>query len=424
MHRLLKNIDTFAKNIILVFLGTSLVSIFNLLYQLLLAHRMSSVDFAAFNSLLSIFMLISAPLITLQMAAAKYIAEFNAQNQVKKIQALLSDLTSKVLPFALLTLLVFFLASFYITDKLKISSLSAGYILAVILALSWITPILSGALQGLELFKWLISASVISGALKLVLAFVFIGWGFNVAGALGAFLFAGIIGIIISIFPLKNFFAPKGAGEGIDFKEFFYYLFPVAISSFCFVSLVNFDMVLVKYFFSPPEAGFYSLAQMLGKIFLFLPGAISIVMFPKAAGLNVRNMDTRSTLTRSLFYASGLCIAANIVYNLFPFFILKVLTGKIFAEAVTLGRLFGISMSFFTLLYILIAYFLSIKDLRFMKYLALFTLLQFLAIVLFHRSPVQVQLILCINSISVFSIHLILAFKKGLSPKGTVPNLI
>ena len=190
MLKLIRNIDTFSKNIALVFLGASLVNIFNLLYQLLLAHRMSSVDFAAFNSLLSIFMLISTPLATLQTAVVKYVAEFKAQNQAAKIHTLLSYLARKVFWLILITFFIFYFLSSYLTDKLKIPSLSAGYILALLLALSWITPVLTGALQGLELFKWLVSSSVISGALKLILAFLFISLGFNIAGALGAFLVA------------------------------------------------------------------------------------------------------------------------------------------------------------------------------------------------------------------------------------------
>ncbi len=412
MFKHIKNIDAFGKNIILVFLGTSLVNIFNLLYQLLIAHRMSGVDFAGFNSLLAIFMLISSPLTTLQTAVAKYTAEFNAQNQIKKIRALLSELIRKTLLLAIITFIGFCLLSFYIMDKLKISSVCAGYILAVLLALSWITPIFSGALQGLELFKWLMSLCVIGTALKLVFAFIFINLGFNITGALSAFLLAGLIGIIISFLPLKNLLSFKKIEDGINFKEFFSYLVPVAASFFCFTALVNLDMVLVKYLFSPIEAGFYSLSQMLGKIFLFLPGAISIVMFPKAAGLKAKNMNTDSTLKRSLLYACSLCIIANLVYNLFPNFVLKILTGKAFAESVVLGRLFGISMSFFTLLLILLTYFLSIKDMRFMKYLILSALLQPLAIILFHKTLIHVQLILCINSILIFFINLALVYKK------------
>ncbi|MDD4895039.1 MAG: oligosaccharide flippase family protein, partial [Candidatus Omnitrophica bacterium] len=379
---------------------------------LLLAHNLSSIDFAGFSSLLAIFTLISSPLTTLQTAIAKYTAEFNAHNQAQKIQALLASLIRKTLFLGGITFIIFYFLSPYIINILKISSVSSGYILALLIAFCWITPILTGSLQGLELFKWLVSQSLISGAAKLIFAFIFIKLGFNIAGALGAFLVSGLIGIIIAIPPLKNLLSFKPIKDGIKLKEFFLFLGPVAASSFCFIALVSVDMILVKYFFKPIDAGFYSLAQILGKIFLFLPGAIAVVMFPKTAGLKARNMNTGSTLNRSLLYAFILCIIVNLGYNIFPSLTLRILTGKVFDESIMLGRLFGISMSFFALLFILINYFLSIKDLRFIKYMILSVLLESFAIILLHRTLIDVQLILCINSVLLFLACSFLAYKK------------
>jgi len=408
----LKSLDTFSKNIIIVFAGTSLLNFFNLLYQLLIAHKLSPSDFAEFNALLSLFTIISSSLGTIQLAVAKYSAEFNARGQVAKVKFLLSDLFKKTSVLAILTFLVFWLSSGFITKVLKIPSLNSGYILACLLALCWPTPVLAGAVQGLELFGWLTLASVISGALKLVLAFIAILSGYAISGALGALLASSLIFIAIFYLPLRKFISLSVQKEEIDYKQVVNYLFPVAISTFCYMSLVSMDMILVKYFFKPQDSGIYSLAQMVGKIFLFLPVAISIVMFPRSSGQNAKNLDTFSILKRSLYYASILCIIASLIYNIFPGFIMKVLTGKIFSESVMLGRLFSVSMIFFALLFVLITYFLSIKDLRFIKYLVLFTILEFLAIVLFHSNLIQIQLILSINAISLFIIHLGLAYRK------------
>ena len=151
---------------------------------------------------------------------------------------------------------------------------------------------------------------------------------------------------------------------------------------------------------------------MVGKIFLFLPAAISVVMFPRISGLHAKNEDTHSALKRSLLYASGLCIIALIIYNTFPAFILKLLTGKAFSESILLGRLFSISMSFFALFYVLITYFLSKGDLRFIKYLVISTVLEFLAIIFLHNSLAQVQIIICLNAIFIFFIGLKLLKEK------------
>jgi len=411
IKRIVKNIDTFDKNLVIVFLGTSLGNVLSLIYQLVLAHRLTPVDFAAFNSLLSIFVLVATPLSTLNTAVVKYTSEFNARGQIGKVKALTSYLLQKTFVFGAFTFFIFSFASVYILRGLKIPSLYAGYLLAFLLAFSWINPVLSGVLQGLESFKWLMFVSLASGLLKLILTFLFIMLGYKIGGALGAFLFSVIFALVVSIMPLRRLlFSGNTSQENIDIREIVLYLCPVAVSYFCFMCLVNMDMLLVKYLFSPADAGYYSLAQIVGKVFLFLPGAICLVMFPAASGLSARDMDTALTLKKSLLYAAILCLLANIVYNICPGFILRLLSGKAIPEAILLARIFSVSMSFYALIYILISYFLSIKDLRFVKYLIFAVGLEFLGMKFFHKDLIEVQLVLCFNAVLVFAVIFFLAF--------------
>ncbi len=413
MIRHLKNLDTFSKNIIFVFIGTSLINVFNLLYQLLIAHTLNPADFAAFNALLSIFMVLSTPLSTLQTAVAKYASEFNAHNRIDKIRFLISHLLKKSAIFSLLTCFIVYLASFYIIDKLKIPSFYSAYVLVLLVSLYWIIPSFMGVLQGLELFKWFVSVSIAAGAAKLLFAFIFMRLKFNITGALSGFLVGVLLILILSAFALRKLISFSASSTEVNFKEIFVYMLPVAISTFCFMGLTNMDMVLVRYYFNPPASGVYALAQMVGKIFLFLPGAISIVMFPKVSGLSAKQNDTTSVLKKSLIYGVILCVLASTAYNLLPSLVLKVLTGKVLSESIFLGRLFSVSMSFFALLFIIVTYFLSIKDLLFITYLIIFSLLEALAIVFLHRNLIQIQLILSINATLLFFIHLALfGFKK------------
>ena len=411
MLKKIKNLDSFGKNILLMFAGASLLNCFNLLYQLLIAHQLNPADFAAFNSLLAVFMLISVPLTTLQTSLAKFIADYKAHNQEEKIDLLLTGLIKKIVPFALATFVIFYFLSVPLFDKLKIYSIPSMFILMGMVALAWLMPISLGALQGMEKFHWYSYVSVFSGIIKLGLTFLFIALGYNIAGALGGNLISISAIVLLSYIPLKSYLFRNRTGESIHFKDFFLYLFPVALSLFIFTVLTISDMIMVKYFFSPEKAGAYSLAQMIGKICLFLPATISIVMFPRTSSLHTKNIDTVPTFKRSIFYTAYLCAAATIVYNLFPAFILKVLTGKALPESIVLGRLFTVSMSFFALLNLLISYFLSKKEFGFIKYLVIFAILQLGEIALFHGNLLQIQLILCINSIMLFMIHLRIFYK-------------
>jgi O-antigen/teichoic acid export membrane protein len=407
-----KSLDTFSKNIILVFTGTTVLNVFNFLCQLLVAHKFSKADFASFNALLAIFTMISTPLATMQTAVAKYTSEFNAHNQSSRIKDLLSALLGKLLVAAIIIILFFSFISPVIMNSLKISSAYSGYTLALLIASSCIAPLFLGSMQGLEIFKWLMAVLVITGLMRLVVLFIFITIGFRIAGALGSLLIANLLSIVMLMSPLSPFLSFKHPREKIDYRGFFSYLFPVAISSFCYMGLVSTDMILVKYFFMPEEAGLYSLAQMAGKIFLFLPGAISFTMFPRISNLNAQGKDTVPILKRALLYTVILCLSAALIYNLFPGFILKIMTGKDFPESILLGRLFSVSMSFFALALILNQYFLSLKDMRFIKYIILSVCMQSLAMILFHKSLVQIQIILCINAGLFFLINLMLIYRQ------------
>lgn len=404
-------LGAFEKNIILIFLATSLVNICNLLYQLIIAHTFSPEDFAIFNAILSLFMIIYAPLSTIQTAVAKFASEFKAREEMRKVRGLFLGILKRVYIFSLITFPVICLFSFLTVGKLKIKSPALAVILTLLLTFSWFPVVLIGGMQGLELFKPFAFISVASGILKLVLTMLFIWLGWHIAGALGALLATNILVIAISFFFLKDFISSDAGSDEVDFKNIYRYIFPVAVSYFCYFALISGDMVLVKYFFSPQDSGSYALAQMVGKIFLFLPGAIAIVMFPRTSLLSAKNQDTSSTLYRSIFYAVVLYAMAAVFYNIFPVFCLKILTGKASLEAVLLGRLFCFSMGFFSLVTILLNYFLSKNDLRFMRYLLVFTLLQVSAIILLHHSLIQIQLILCVNAVLIFLMLLSLAHK-------------
>lgn len=396
----------------MVFGGSFLASLGNLIYQLIIAHSLSVVDFAAFSSLLSIFSIVSSPLVTMQLAISKYTAEFSARGQSGKIIFVFRRLSAIFAWLGLVMFTFFCLFSFFSLSKLKIDSPASALILSGMFFLTCFVPLFNGVLQGLELFWWICGSSVLGVGLKLIFTVIFVSFGLKVAGALGAFAISLFIAAAVCLIPLGRINSSGKPDPDVDMRGMFWYILPIAATNFCYLGLVSSDMILVKYFFSPENSGVYSLAQVAGKIFLFLPGAISIVMFPRVSRLNAQNNKTRGTLTMSLTYGFILSVCAVLVYNFFPDFILRSLTGKAPLESIALGRFFSVSMSLFALLYILMNYFISLKDWRFLKYLVISAACQALAIILFHADVFQVQFILCLNALILFLVFLGLAYGK------------
>ncbi len=410
----MKNLDSFGKNLLVVFAGTSFLNALNLVFQLLIAHQLSPAAFAAFNALIALFMLVSGPLTTFQSALAKAVARARARGRddvmrhtagfFLTVTALLGVATGVAGTF----LLPAFLA------KLRIPLHPYAELMALLLASTWVTPVVMGLLQGREMFAWMTGVSALGGILKLGLAAVFLWWGLAGEGAMAALVIATFAGVAVGAMPLRNkvAFNWRSEQEWVPARnEALRDMAPILLAMLCFNVFISVDMMAVKYYFTPERAGDYALAQMVGKIFLFLPGAISIVMFPKTAGESAIKCDPRCTLFRSLKYAAMLCGCAVVVYNIVPEPMLRLLTGKATASSILLGRFFSVSLSLYALSYIVIMYFLSVGSRGFLAFAAAAALLQITGFALFHAHLVQIQAVMCTTAAGLLAALLVLVYR-------------
>ena len=88
---------------------------------------------------------------------------------------------------------------------------------------------------------------------------------------------------------------------------------PVTIGVLCYTILTNIDVILAAIFFDKSTANYYTAASMLVKVILFLPGAISGVMFPKVSRAYAQKEDTSKILYRSILFTLLLSITVALV---------------------------------------------------------------------------------------------------------------
>ncbi|MEK6567516.1 MAG: polysaccharide biosynthesis C-terminal domain-containing protein, partial [Candidatus Omnitrophota bacterium] len=299
-----------------------------------------------------------------------------------------------------------------IASFLHLDSLGSITILSLIFFLVSLSSVVTGGLQGLEKFKWLAIVGVVAGLSKLLFSVVLIkSISDTLLAGLSGFLLSTVTCIVLCLWPLR--FLIKGRSkEKIEAKQLYVYIFPVLIVSLCFTLVTNIDLVLVKHFFLT-EAQDYSIAQMIGKIILFLPGVIYAVMFSRVSGLHAIKSSSREILKRSLFYTFGLSFSAVVVYNLFPKVIFGLLTGQSSREIVLLGRFFSLAMLFYALSNVLFVYQLSVERYNFIWPLVLIALAQIIGICLFHTTTVWVLGIMLAGSVVMFSLNLRSALSKA-----------
>lgn len=405
--------DSLTKQISFVFLASMIVNVSNYLFHIYMSRSLGPADYGILASLFSLLMIVSVPAGTLQTVITKYTSNFKAHKELAKIKMLLIALFTRVSLFGLAGFVLFIFARRYIASFLHISTTIPVIILGIALMLAIVSPLLLGVLQGLQKFGHFAVTGIIGALAKLLLGILLVYLGWKVNGAVLGVTLGSLAGILFAIIPLRPIIKQHQSSCDFNPPQIYGYFLPVAAMLLCLMMLTNVDIILVKHFYSPSQAGNYAAASILAKIIFYLPGAIGIVMFPKTSELHALGEKSMLVLKKSLVYGVVLCGSTLVLYFTIPAFVVKVLFGKQYSSIIPLMGIFGSAMFFFSLANILFLYQLSVHRLKFLWILIIGTLLEIILIVLFHTSLLQVILILLIVGLFLFLSTFIMFFLKS-----------
>lgn len=384
-HNMLSK-HSLTKSASLMFAATTVVNVLNYVFHIFMGRALGPADYGVLASLVSLLTIASVPATSIQTLITKYVATLSAHNRFGSIKFFLIKLAQKIALVGVPAMLVFTIISKYVASFLGISSSIPVLLMGGVVFLSFYSTLTLGALQGLQNF-WHLAINLISGALtKLFFGVLLVYLGFGVNGSVIAYAISGSAMIIIALYPLRLIMRENSTADGIDAGEVKQYFWPVMVMILCFTAMTNIDVVMVKHYFKPTEAGYYAAAAIFGKIVLFVPGAIAMVMFPRVAQLNALKHDTRDVLIKSLLVVGALCGLVTLAYFTFPKFIVTVMFGMKYADAIPLMGLFGIAMMVFALINILGLYSLSIQDFKVIWLMFGGVLLEALLLILFHNT--------------------------------------
>ncbi|MCM8765637.1 MAG: oligosaccharide flippase family protein [Candidatus Omnitrophica bacterium] len=403
--------DDLTKDSLIMFLGSGFTNLCNLLYTIFLVRSLTPSDFGIFNSLLAILMLLSQLPSTFSIALTRFISQFYAQEDFGKIKRTLFLLGKRVLLIGFFIFLL--LISFHkpLSVFLKIPNGVNFLLLSLIILFSYLSALPQATLSGLQKFWYISFSSIISGLIKLILVFVFIKLMLGVGGALGAFLLSSFLGLVLSFYFQEKSLSRTSrfslVNDELNLWEMYNYLIPVFMVTLLGTAFLNIDIILVKRFFEPLQAGLYSISQVVGKIVFFFPSFIIMVMFPKVANLQAKNKDTRFILKKSLFYTFSFSSLVALIAIISPPLMLKILAGKVYNECFPLVRIFSLNMVLLSLLFVFMNYHLSLDE---RKYLYIFLGVivgEIILISLFHKNLIQVliSIFICLFLLLVLNFY-------------------
>jgi O-antigen/teichoic acid export membrane protein len=237
-------------------------------------------------------------------------------------------------------------------------------------------------LQGLQRFGPLGGGQIATAALRLGIGVGLILLGGGVSGALAGSVLAGLGAFGLGCWWLRDVYraADTTAAGRYSPNALFRFSLNVVLSTLGLLLLMNGDLLAVKSRFPPLEAGLYSAVVTLGRIVLFIPGAVVALMFPKVAGRYASGQPTAGLAWRSLLAVIGLCGCAALILLAGPRLIVQWLYGPQFlGQAALLGR-YGVAMLLLALVNVWAQYFMAIQEARYAWLLVGMSVLQAVAL--------------------------------------------
>jgi len=416
--------DDLIRHTAIVFLGTTLVGVFNLLYHLVTVRLLTPEDYGTFNALVSFVMFTSMAISPLGTTLTRFFTEYIAKGDLATLFFSFKKLMKRLIIIAFVIAGLFFVISPLLAGFLKTSTLYI-FVCGGIVVVSLFSPPLTSLFQSFQKFMIYSFLGVVSSLGKLIFGTLFMLLGIKVLGGLSGFLVGPMIIVLAALFFVPNILdkemghIDKSVPLKVNLVPIYKYFFPAGVIMLSFTFLTTIDVILVKHFFSPLDAGYYSIAQMVGKIALFLPSALAIVILPKSTKAHVTNGSSVNLLYKSLFLAGICCFVFTIFSFLFPDFLLTILTGKLNPVSRALVGLFALAMSFYALTWIVINYLLATHNLKFTLPLLAIAILEAVAIYNCHsRLTMVLYILLGFGIISLFSSLLVvrIAQKRKILP--------
>jgi O-antigen/teichoic acid export membrane protein len=317
---------------VIMFSGSVLVSVLNFAYNMVTGHLLGPEQFGHASLAVTLLMLASALTLSFQLVCAKFVARSESREERLHV---IAGLRRRAWMLSASIALVVALFCAPITAYLQLPSravillLDIGFLFYIPLGVE------RGVLQGLCNFRGLVTNLLVETTVKLLAAALFVelllsrGLEIAMLGAIAA-LTASVAGAYIHA-PLRHrislfhHFSSQPAWQLPSFRE------GMQASVFFAgqVLITNVDIVLVKHFFNPHDAGLYAAIASVGRVLYFACWSITGAMFPISAAAK-GEQESKSFIVVPLLLVMLLSGTFVLITYFFPHLIVGILYGPSF----------------------------------------------------------------------------------------------
>lgn len=388
--------NALARNSAIVFVGSMVANVGSYVYHLLMGRLLGPAGYGELSSLLSILYIFTVPLLVGQTVLVKFVSQFKAHGEVGQTKSLFLSITKKALLISLIGIPIAWVSAPSITSFLHLPSVTLFMIVYVLFIVSLLSIVTTSMLQGYQKFLWLSILTAGSIIIKVIISVPFVRFG--MIGVLAAAVVAAIIIYCLYFIPMKFVLRVKALPSKLTWQEAVGFTIPTLLCLLGITSIYSTDIILVRHFFSPKEAGLYAALAILGKIIFYASSSVAMVLFPVLSERSAKGSETKKLVSTAIIGVAAISAVLVMGYFLFPNFIVRMLFGNSYAGAGALLGEFGIFIAFFSVAYIVINACLGIGKTGIWIVPTICSIFQIVAIFFVHNAVNTVILIDIITS--------------------------
>ncbi|MDQ5929727.1 MAG: hypothetical protein QG594_1508, partial [Bacteroidota bacterium] len=260
----------------LLLLSTLLVNAGNYAINLLLGRWLGPADFSEVSLLVTFLLMVSFFALAFQLTAAKFTATNEAIKPSESSFGIVNLLNKKAIKEGIILSLSLILILSFSKKYFHLDSIIPFAIFAISMPFYLLMSINRGYLQGKLSYKHLAITYQTEMWVRLIFTILLVYLGLRVNGVAVALLLSLLATWCISRYLTKT----ETSTESVDPKIILNFFKMVLIYEFSQILINNSDIVLVKHFFEPTEAGLYAALALVGRIVYFGTWTVVTLLFP------------------------------------------------------------------------------------------------------------------------------------------------
>ncbi|HEY1867226.1 MAG TPA: hypothetical protein VGG70_02955 [Candidatus Cybelea sp.] len=404
------------KQSLLVFTASMVLNVCNFIAHAVASRELGVVAYGGLYALINAALIAALPAAFVGPVVAQLAAEFRALHDDGHLRGLTESVAEAFARLGLLYMVIAAFAAIPFSWFLQVPVWSAQFVCLIAGAALYLSALRAVA-QGTQDFMGFAISNSVEGIAKVVAIGALIAVGLKLGGGIIGFFIGPLCALIyLGIRLRRRYSVADSRTVRYDWRRIVNAGAGAAAATISLALIGSADVVLVKHYFNPHEAGLYAAAALGGKMLLYLVGFIPTVLLPQAADRHARGAQTREVLAGSLLMFAVVAACGLFVFRYFGLMVLHALVGHAFDAAAPLLVTYGLAMVLLALTNALTYYGIATHRLAFTVPLLICTLGTLGAIVAIHPSLRTVVEILVVgNTVGLLAVIVALVAQQNTS---------